>query len=120
MSANKQRGTKWESAIVAFLRDKGFTYAERRALSGSRDLGDVTGIPGVVIEAKSQNRHSLSEWLNETEQERDNANADHGALWVKRTGYTSPGRAYVVMSGDDYVWLLRAAGYGDAPAGGAA
>ena len=34
------------------------------------------------------------------------------SVWMKRRGYTSPGRAYVVMSGDDLVWLLKAAGYG--------
>jgi hypothetical protein len=112
MSANKQRGTRWESAIVAFLIDEGFTYAERRALSGAHDKGDVTGIPGVVIEAKSQNRQSLAEWLDEAEQERDNAKADHGVVWFKRRGFTSPGRGYVLMSGDDYVWLLKSAGYG--------
>ena len=115
MSASKQRGTKWETAIVAFLRDKGFTHAERRALSGSFDKGDLTGIPGLVVEAKHVARTDLSGWLDEAEQERDNAKADVGVVWMKRRGYTSPGRAYVVMSGDDLVWLLRSAGYGGTP-----
>lgn len=112
MSAAKQKGTKFESAVVAFLRDKGFSYAERRALNGAKDLGDITGLPGVVIECKNQSRHSLSEWLDEAEEERDNAKADVGIAWIKRRGYTSPGRAYVVMSGDDLCWLLKSAGYG--------
>jgi hypothetical protein len=114
MSANKARGTKWESAIVAFLRDKGFTYAERRALSGANDMGDLTGIPGVVVEAKHVARTDLSGWLDEAEQERTNAKADVGVVWMKRRGYTSPGRAYVVMTGDDFAWLLKSAGYGPA------
>jgi hypothetical protein len=120
VSANKAKGTKWESAIVAFLRDRGFTYAERRALSGSSDKGDLTGIPGLVVEAKHVARTDLSGWLDEAEQERDNANADVGLVWIKRRAYTSPGRAYVVMSGDDLVWLLKAAGYGPPPATDAA
>jgi hypothetical protein len=113
MSASKDRGTKWETAIVNFLRDKGFTHAERRALSGNFDKGDLTGIPGVVVEAKHVARLDLSGWLDEAETERDNARADVGLVWLKRRGHTSPGRAYVLMSGDDLVWLLRSAGYGD-------
>jgi hypothetical protein len=115
MSANKRKGTAWESSIVAFLREKGFTYAERRALSGALDKGDLAGVPGLVVEAKHVSRTDLSGWLDEAEQERDNAKADVGVVWMKRRGYTSPGRAYVVMSGDDLVWLLKAAGYGPTP-----
>lgn len=111
MSAQKKKGTAWESAIVSYLRDKGFTYAERRALSGASDKGDLTGVPGVVVEAKSVSRTDLSGWLDEAEQERDNANADVGIVWIKRRGHTSPGRAYALLSGDDLVWLLKAAGY---------
>jgi hypothetical protein len=116
MSRNKAKGTRWESAIVAYLRDKGFTYAERRALSGATDKGDLTGIPGICIEAKDVKAHDLSGWLNEAEQERDNARADVGAVWIKRRGYTSPGRAYVVLTGDDFAWLLNSAGYGGSSA----
>lgn len=112
MSASKQRGTRWETALVGYLRDKGFVHAERRALTGNKDKGDLTGIPGVVIEAKSQARHSLAEWLDEAAVERDNANADLGVVWFKRRGHTSPAKGYVLMTGEDLVWLLRSAGYG--------
>ena len=112
MSAAKKRGTAWETAIVNYLRDKGFTYAERRALAGRHDQGDLTGIPGICVEAKSVSRLDLSGWLDEAETERDNARADVGLVWIKRRGHTSPGRAYVLMSGDDLVWLLKSAGYG--------
>lgn len=112
MSVQKKKGTAWESAIVTYLRQKGFIHAERRALSGSADQGDLTGIPGLVVEAKSVSRLDLSGWLDEAELERDNAGADIGVVWLKRRGYTNPGRAYVLMSGDDLVWLLKSAGYG--------
>jgi hypothetical protein len=112
VSAAKEKGTRWESAIVAYLRDKGFTYAERRALNGAHDKGDLTGLPGICIEAKNVARLDLSGWLDEAEEERDNASADVGAVWIKRRGYTSPGRAYVLLTGDDFQWLLHAAGYG--------
>ena len=113
MSANKQRGTRWESAVVAFLAERGFPYAERRALAGAADKGDIAGIPGVVIECKSQNRQSLAEWLDEAEAERDNAGARIGAVWFKRRGHTSPGRGYVLMDGATFTDLLRLAGWGE-------
>lgn len=49
MSASKRKGTSWESAIVQFLKENGVAHAERRALAGNADRGDIAGIPGVVI-----------------------------------------------------------------------
>jgi hypothetical protein len=112
MSASKAKGTRWESAIVEFLRGRGFPYAERRALAGTRDLGDVTGIPGVVIEAKNEKQHNLTGWLKEAEQERRNADADLGVVWFKRRGKTSAGDGFVLMDGDTFAYLLRQSGYG--------
>ena len=113
MSAGKQKGTRHESAIVAFLRAHGFTYADRVPLSGNRDRGDVTVGPGSpVIEAKNQNRHSLAEWLDEANVEAHNAGAPFGVVWAKRRGKGSPGDAYVVMDGNTFALLLREAGYG--------
>lgn len=113
MSANKARGTRWESAVVTFLRDHGFTFAERRALNGARDLGDITGIPGgPVIECKSQARQSLAEWLDEAQVEAQNARAPFGVVWFKRRGKGSAGEGYVLMDGNSFALLLREAGYG--------
>jgi hypothetical protein len=111
MTASKQRGTRWESAIVAYLIDRGWTQTERRTLSGARDRGDIAGIPGVVIEAKDQKRMSLAEWLDEATVETANAHARIGVVWFKRRGKTSPGSGYVVMSGDTFTQLLKAAGW---------
>lgn len=69
MSASKAKGTRWESAIVFFLHLAGWSQAERRTLNGAKDKGDISGIPGVVIEAKNQNRLSLAEWVDEAERE---------------------------------------------------
>lgn len=111
MNAAKQKGTRWESAIVEFLTGLGWVNAERRALHGTQDKGDIAGIPGVVIEAKSQARHSLAEWLTEAETERINAGARIGVAWIKRRGFTSPGKGYVLMSGDTFTELLKEAGW---------
>jgi len=111
MSASRARGTKWETAIVGYLRGRGAPHAERRALSGNNDRGDLAGIPGLVIEAKCAARLELSAWLDEAETERANDRADLGVVWAKRRGKASPADAYVVMTGAALIHLLAAAGY---------
>lgn len=112
MSANKQRGTAAETAIVNYLR-QWFPWADRVPLSGARDRGDVTLGPGSPVhEVKHVARHDLAGWLDEAEAEAVNANAPFGVAWFKRRGTTDPGRWYVLMSGRSYVRLLAEAGYG--------
>lgn len=115
MSRSRAKGTAWESAVVTHLRAHGAPHAERRALNGSKDRGDVAGIPGVVIECKSATRVEMAAWLDEAETERANDRADVGVVWIKRRGKTSPGAGFVVMSGDQFLHLLAAAGYGGQP-----
>jgi hypothetical protein len=115
MSASKDRGTKWETNIVGYLRENGVPAAERRALAGTQDRGDIAGIPGVVIEAKSATRITLAEWVAEAEQERLNDNARYGIVWAKRAGKTSPAEGYAIMTGAALVALLTEAGYIAAP-----
>lgn len=111
MSASRRKGTAWETAIVDWLRGRGFPHAERRALRGGRDAGDVTGVPGLCVEAKNAKTITLAGWVDELAAEVDNANADIGVLWIKRRGRASAGDGYVVMTPDHLVVLLRAAGF---------
>ena len=111
MSASKRKGSAWESRVVGYLREQGAPYAERRALAGIRDRGDVSGIPGLVIEAKCATGMQLAAWVDEAEVERANDNARFGVVWHHRRGKGSPGDGYVTMTGATFVELLRAAGY---------
>lgn len=113
MSKERAKGTRWASAIVTYLQDSGWPYAELRNLSGAKDKGDIAGVIGVCIEAKNQNRVTLAEWLDEAKAEKANATADVGAVWFHRRGYASPRDGYVLMDGQQFVDLLRDAGYGD-------
>lgn len=111
MSASKRKGTSWESAIVDYLRASGVPHAERRALNGAKDRGDIAGLPGVVVEAKSAAQVQLAAWLEEAKAERDNDGAEVGVVWFKRRGKGSPADGYVLMDGATLVDLLKAAGY---------
>jgi hypothetical protein len=109
--AGKQRGTRWETAIVDYLRTVGAPHAERRAKNGAKDRGDVAGVVGVVIEAKSAARTELAAWIDEAEVERRHDGAVIGLVWHHRRGKASPADGYVTMTGSTLVGLLRAAGY---------
>jgi hypothetical protein len=100
---------------VRFLSGQGFPNAERRALTGQFDQGDVTGTPCLAWEVKNHKTYHFPAWLKETETERINAKADFGILVVKPNGVglTNAGQWWAVMSVADVVNLLRDAGYGD-------
>jgi hypothetical protein len=106
MSASKAKGTKWESEIVRALREMGFVQAERRAGNGVHDRGDITGIPGLVIEAKNHNRTELAEWVKEAVAERDNAGARYGVVWHHRRGHSRAEDGFVTMTGGTFLLLL--------------
>lgn len=83
----KDKGTSAESMLAAHLRENGWPWAERRALNGAVDKGDITGCPGLVWEVKYTSGHiKMAEWIRETVQEQVNAKADHGILVVKYRG----------------------------------
>lgn len=96
MTRPKDIGTAGESAVVRYLQGHGFPHAERRALRGTYDCGDVVGIPGVCIEikagaaAKNASDGQVDLWLAETERERINAKADIGLLVLVRKGIGAP------------------------------
>lgn len=106
-----KKGSRWEAAVVAYLREHGAPYAERRVMGGSSDRGDVSGIPGVVIEAKNAARVDLGAWVDEAELERANDRAELALVWHHRRGKASPGDGYVTMTGATLVKLLALAGY---------
>lgn len=78
---SKIKGTRAESNVVKLLKDHGLK-AERRALNGSNDKGDIlisTDRGDLVLEVKSgkqtlnYNRKTKEEWLRQTKVEAKNA-----------------------------------------------
>lgn len=107
MNRSKAKGTSAETAVVKYLQSNGFPYAERRALAGANDKGDVANVPGVVIEVKSCARHELAGWIDEARQEAANADVDTYCVFFKRRGTTDPGRWFVLMDGETFVKVIR-------------
>lgn len=108
----RMKGTSAESAVVKFLQDNGFPYAERRSLNGATDKGDISGCLGLCIEVKYAGAGlKIGPWLTETQQERVNAGADYGILVVKPPGLGDRNTAYwyAIMVGAEFDRLCNQA-----------
>lgn len=111
VNRSKIKGTNAETAVVDYYRANGAVHAERRALSGSVDRGDVAGVIGVCTEVKNCARDALGAWIDETVQEGINDGADIAVCWHKRRGTTDPGKWFVTMTGAQFIAVLRLTGH---------
>ena len=101
-------GAGWEAAVVKYLQANGFPFAERRAKTGAKDKGDITGVnPYLVVECKNEARIDLAGYMAEVEAETANADALIGVAWVKRRN-KGIDRSYIVMEPGIFLRLLKA------------
>ena len=142
MNPSKAKGTRGETAVVNYLRANGFPTAERRALAGAADRGDILATVGVILEVKAGTSAQVASptvierWMQQTRAEAINAGVDIAALIVHRRGIGTSRpehwtahidggvidglcRSYlyrgllVSMNLADFVHFLRRAGHGD-------
>ncbi|CAB4134811.1 hypothetical protein UFOVP957_29 [uncultured Caudovirales phage] len=142
MNPSKAKGTRGETAVVNYLRGNGFPTAERRALAGAADRGDILATVGVILEVKAGTSAQVASpavierWMQQTRAEAINAGVDVAALIVQRRGIGTSRpehwtahidggvidglcRSYlyrgllVSMNLADFVYFLRRAGHGD-------
>jgi hypothetical protein len=107
VSKSKRRGTAAESAVVAYLQTHGYPLAERRALRGADDRGDIAGLPGAIVEVKDVAAVNLAGWLDEATAEAANARVPLGVVIRRRRGRPDVGQWFVVMSVDSLLVLLE-------------
>lgn len=116
MSRNKSIGTTLETLFVRFMACVlGDERIERRALSGTKDRGDVSGLTlrgkRVVCEVKNHRRMELAAWLDEAEVERGNDDAEFAVVVHKRRGCGAKraGQNYVTMTWETFAAIIAGA-----------
>lgn len=109
MSKNKAKGTRYESALVAYLNSEGLT-TYRPAQAGARDTGDIHGIPHFAVQAKDWRdvTGAVREGTDGVQKQRENLGAQFGVNFVKRA-HKPIAHGYAVMRIDNFIDLLRLA-----------
>lgn len=112
---SKDKGTAAETAVVRWLRNNGYPTAERRALTGNQDQGDILAGPGLIFEVKSRKGGAgygqpgpaeLSAWMGQAAAEKHHARADLCPLIVKRVGTSDVGRWFAYVTSAEMAFLL--------------
>ncbi|MDD6566960.1 MAG: hypothetical protein PUF11_09300 [Parafannyhessea umbonata] len=109
MNRSKNRGTRFETMVVRWLCERlGDDRIERRALHGSKDMGDIYGLvchgnAEGIVECKAHSEvtpSKVAEWQRQTEDEQANAGADFALLAIKtpNVGPKSLGRTRVRLT----------------------
>ena len=106
---SKTKGTAAETLVVTYLHANGFYNAERRALAGNLDKGDIAGIPDFCGEVKACKTFDLAGWCDELAVEMRNSNARYGTVIAKRRGTLDVGRWYSIQPLSVYLDTLKEA-----------
>jgi len=103
------KGTAWETKIERLLQEAGYD-ATRIVKRGAEDHGDVEirlPVGRITVEAKNERKYTLNEYVEEASKESENAGTMFGVAWVHRARKASPADGYVVMSGAQFIEILR-------------
>ena len=128
VNRSKAVGTSAETHVVRYLQANGFPNADRRAVKGSLDVGDILVCKGLIVEVKAgaaaenASDGQLRLWCAETKREQVNAGATTSFLVVKRKGHGvgKIGGWFVVQNDggmltkfrlDEYTEFLKVLGY---------
>ena len=101
VSKSKAKGTSWEVRVRDFLRLHGHPNAERLPSEGAKDRGDISGVPGWVVECKNHRAVDLAGWCDEAEKEAMAAHVYRWAVVFPRKAHQTR-KAYAVIP----LWLL--------------
>jgi len=93
---SKQKGTRFETQGVEYLNSRD-VEAERRALHGNTDMGDIAGVPDWTFEFKNRKTLDVGGAIDEARVEASNAGTRWYAAIVKRPRKGSAAEAIAAM-----------------------
>jgi hypothetical protein len=109
----KNKGTKAETDVVCWAKKHGLYQAERLALKGAGDVGDVRLTQGVMAqvkdgytERKEPTDYQIGTWLEQVDKQTKAGGWDIGLLVHKRWGKADPDLWRWYMAGETFALLL--------------
>lgn len=102
---SKQKGARFERLLASRFREYGYEARRTAQYCGNTgDASDVTGLPGIHVEAKHQETMRLYEWM---EQAKRDAKAGGGATLPAVFHRKNNAQILVTMELDDWMHLYR-------------
>ena len=105
-SPQKRKGHAAELAVAKWLRSRGI-HADRIQAGTHKDIGDISGWPGVVIEVKDRKAHSWHGYFQQLERQMENGTAYAGVIIAKRPGVTDVGQWMAVMPVTEWFKIMK-------------
>ena len=108
--SRKHRGYRSQKVWANYLAENGFPYAE--STGAGRSGTDITGTVGIDWEVKARTGFNPAAAITQLK-DRDKGDLGIVVLRLNGQGEKSVGDWCTLLRGEDLVWLLREAGYGD-------
>ena len=108
--SRRQRGRESEKVVADYLVRQGFHTAHVTSMAASGS--DVLGIPNLDIEVKARAGLPISETMAQLKRRRKVSGLGVGVLRMNGQGEKSVGDWVAILTFDDLIHLLKAAGYG--------
>jgi hypothetical protein len=106
-SSQKRKGSRAELDVARWLQTMGHHKAARIQAGTHDDTGDISGLPGIVVEVKDRMQHNWKEYFGQLATQIINADAYTGIIIVKRPGITDPGKWLAVMPAYEWINLIN-------------
>lgn len=110
-ASRRQRGRDSEKCVADYLVRHGFKTAHVTSMAASGS--DVLGIPGIDFEVKARSGLAISETLAQLKRRRKETGLGVGVLRLNGQGEKAVGDWVAILTFDDLIYLLQAAGYGE-------
>ena len=108
--SRRQRGRESEKIVADYLVRNGFITAHVTSMAASGS--DVLGIPGVDFEVKGRRDLAITQTLAQLRRRRRETGLGVGVLRMNGQGEKAIGDWVAILTFDDLIYLLKAAGYG--------
>lgn len=107
MTNSRQKGARGEREVAKILREHGYDARRGQQYSGANGDADVVGIPGIHIEVKRTESFRMYEALQQAV--RDARGGEKPVVVHRKNDFPW----VAVMDLEDFLQLLKEAGYGD-------
>lgn len=107
----KHRGYRSQKVLAMYLAEHGFPFAE--STGAGRSGTDVTGTVGIDWEVKARKDFNPSAVMKQLKERSNGKDLQVAVLRLNGQGEASIGEWMTIVRLEDFVKVIRAAGYGD-------